>query len=227
MNLGEQIRNRRKELNITQEELANKLNVTRSAVSNWETEKNFPDLQTIVYISDELNVSLDVLLKGDRKLVEKISRDSNENPKLKKKLKKLIVIIILLCIICIMGVGTFFYLNNESYIPYSETGIKVTNDGDMYVASPYYCYYATYTGTNNEIAFLYLTKSNGRDKATDERVVSFDNDLNEENIEIVYYLPEKYVEQYNLLDDKHHNFIPTETELKEIESSNNPIWKNK
>ena len=69
MNLGEQIKNRRKELNITQEELAKKLNVTRSAVSNWETEKNYPDLQTIVYISDELNISLDVLLKGDRKLV--------------------------------------------------------------------------------------------------------------------------------------------------------------
>lgn len=39
MNLGEQIKKRRIELNITQEELANKLNVTRSAISNWETEK--------------------------------------------------------------------------------------------------------------------------------------------------------------------------------------------
>ena len=54
MNIGEQIKSRRIELNMTQSELADRLSVTRAAVSNWETEKNYPDLQVIVDISDEL-----------------------------------------------------------------------------------------------------------------------------------------------------------------------------
>lgn len=227
MNLGEQIKRRRKELNITQEELAKKLNVTRSAVSNWETEKNYPDLQTIVYISDELNISLDVLLKGDRKLVERISQDINDNPKLKKRIKQLIIIIALMCIVGILGAFTFMYLNTESYIPYNETGIRITEDGDMYVENPYHCFYTICTGSDNEISLIYFTESNGKDIATDKRVGSFNNELNSNNTQEVYYLPEKYVNQYKLIDDKHHVFDPTEKELKEIKTPDNLIWISK
>lgn len=45
----------------------------------------------IVKISDELDILLDVLLKGDRNLVEKITKDTNENVKLRKKIKLLVV----------------------------------------------------------------------------------------------------------------------------------------
>ena len=62
MNIGEQIKARRTELNITQQDLADRLNVSRSAISNWETDKNYPDLQIIVQISEALQISLDELL---------------------------------------------------------------------------------------------------------------------------------------------------------------------
>ena len=62
MEIGAQIKARRQELNMTQEMLANKLNVGRSTVSNWEIGRNYPDLQLIVSISDVLNLSLDTLL---------------------------------------------------------------------------------------------------------------------------------------------------------------------
>ena len=78
---------------MTQDELADKLNVSRSAISNWETEKNYPDLQLIVMLSEVLDVSLDDLLKGDANVVEKISKDTKESKKLRTRTKVLIVVI--------------------------------------------------------------------------------------------------------------------------------------
>ena len=49
-------------------------NVTRQTVSNWENEKSYPDLSTLVKISDEFNVSLDILLKGDFRMVKDIDK---------------------------------------------------------------------------------------------------------------------------------------------------------
>lgn len=223
MDLGEQIKKRRIELNITQEELANKLNVTRSAVSNWETEKNYPDLQTIVNISDELNISLDALLKGDRKLIDKITKDTNENPKLKKTVKRLTVVIICLCIIAIGAHFVSNYLFTQTYIPYSDTGIRVTDSGDMYADCPFFCSYTICAGTNNEVALIYLTRSNWKDKTTKERIAAYDN-RKEDSFEKVYYLPEKYVKKYKLLKNKYHAFYPTTAELKEIEKSAELLW---
>ena len=65
MQLGQAIAQIRKERGLTQEAFAKVFNVTRQTVSNWENEKSYPDLSTLVKISDEFNVSLDILLKGD------------------------------------------------------------------------------------------------------------------------------------------------------------------
>lgn len=67
MRIGQEIKSKRTKLNITQEELAKRLNVTRAAISNWEVGRNYPDIQFLVKISDELNISLDQLLRGDKK----------------------------------------------------------------------------------------------------------------------------------------------------------------
>lgn len=223
MNLGEQIKKRRSELNMTQEELAEKLSVTRSAVSNWETEKNYPDLQTIVDISDELNISLDILLKGDKKMVEKITQDSKENPILKRRLKRLIIAIAIICVVGIIGVVAFLYINTQSYIPYSDTGISVTDDGDMYVDNPFYMSYGFFAGEDDEIELLFLTKSNGKDIATKEKVETFNK--NENNTKAVYYIPEKYIQKYNMLESKLIKTFPTENELKDIMNEDNLVWK--
>ena len=64
MQLGQMIVKLRKEQGLTQETFAKKFNVTRQTVSNWENEKSYPDLHTLVKISDEFHLSLDILLKG-------------------------------------------------------------------------------------------------------------------------------------------------------------------
>ena len=63
MNIGKKIIEIRKERNMTQEDFANIFHVTRQTVSNWENEKSYPDLQTLIRISNEFCVSLDTILK--------------------------------------------------------------------------------------------------------------------------------------------------------------------
>ena len=101
MNIGEQIKARRIEIGMTQQDMADRLAVSRSAISNWETGKNYPDLQIIVQISEELNISLDALLKGDTNVVEKIANDTNESKKLREKAKQLKGVIAVLAVLLI------------------------------------------------------------------------------------------------------------------------------
>ena len=89
MEIGKKIKQKRTELGITQEVLAERLNVARSTISNWEIGRNYPDIQTIVLLSDELDISLDELLKGDKVVVKKIANDT----KARKKNKVLITIL--------------------------------------------------------------------------------------------------------------------------------------
>lgn len=68
MKFGEQIKGRRQELGLTQAEVAEKLFVTRQAVSNWEHNKTYPDLNMLVKISNVYQISIDSLLREDQKL---------------------------------------------------------------------------------------------------------------------------------------------------------------
>ena len=79
---------RRNELGWTQQEVANKLFVTRQTISNWENGKNFPDIPTLIKISDQFELSLDYLLKGDEQYVKKVEQDYEQISQ-KKEIKKL------------------------------------------------------------------------------------------------------------------------------------------
>ena len=107
MDIGKRIRSRRMEMNMTQDELAEKLLVSRPAVSNWETGKNYPDLQIIVMLSEVLDVSLDDLLKGDANVVEQIAKDTKESRKLRKKTKALIAALAIVVVVVFAYIGLF------------------------------------------------------------------------------------------------------------------------
>ena len=64
MNLANRIQVLRKQNGMSQEALAEKLGVTRQAVSKWESEQSVPDMENIIAISDLFEVSTDYLLKG-------------------------------------------------------------------------------------------------------------------------------------------------------------------
>ena len=76
MNIGKRIHAIRQQKNITQEQLAQDLAISRQAVSKWESGKAIPDIENLMYISDLYGVSLDELIKGDDKVSQKIVADA-------------------------------------------------------------------------------------------------------------------------------------------------------
>ena len=70
MNVGEKIKIIRKMAGITQEELAEKMNVSRQTISKWEKEISSPDLESAIILCDLFEISLDDLLKGGQSVKE-------------------------------------------------------------------------------------------------------------------------------------------------------------
>ena len=68
MTLGEKLKNARKSAGLTQEQLAEKLMVSRQAVTKWETDRGIPDIDNLKAISQLLNVSVDYLIDDDKKI---------------------------------------------------------------------------------------------------------------------------------------------------------------
>ena len=65
MELGKQIKEHRQEAHLSQEELANRVYVSRQTISNWENDKSYPDVNSLVLLSEIFQISLDNLIKGD------------------------------------------------------------------------------------------------------------------------------------------------------------------
>ena len=74
MNMADRIQTLRKIKGISQEELADKIGVSRQAVSKWESEQSSPDIEKIILLSDYFDVTTDYLLKG----IEPIADDSKK-----------------------------------------------------------------------------------------------------------------------------------------------------
>lgn len=70
MELGSQIKKHRNELSLSQEELAEKVYVSRQTISNWENDKSYPDVNSLVLLSEIFNVSIDNLIKGDIEIMK-------------------------------------------------------------------------------------------------------------------------------------------------------------
>lgn len=65
-NIGQKLRDARKNSGLTQESAAERLGVSRQTISNWENSRSYPDIGSVVKMSDLYSVSLDKLLKGVR-----------------------------------------------------------------------------------------------------------------------------------------------------------------
>ena len=77
MEIGNQIKKYRNGLGLSQEELADKIFVTRQTISNWENEKNYPDIKSLVMLSSLFGISLDSLVKGDLEEMKKQIKESD------------------------------------------------------------------------------------------------------------------------------------------------------
>lgn len=111
MNLKDKLIKLRKDNNLTQDELAEKLYVSRQTVSNWENGKFYPDIETLILISNTFNVSLDDLLKSDKKVIKDIDK------KIRSHKKLVITIITLLAVLTSsLGIGYRYHTTHKKVV---------------------------------------------------------------------------------------------------------------
>jgi hypothetical protein len=107
----------------------------------------------------------------------------------------------------IILVGDILFFHYQSYIPYEETGIRMTEEGEMFADKPYYSYRGEYWGKDgdgNRIAVFFLTSScysrnwEKVSESNNQHVMRFHETDDADAVDKVYYLPEKYVKENRL-----------------------------
>lgn len=114
MDIGEKIKRARLNAKFTQEQVAETLGVSRQTISNWETEKTYPDIISVVKMSELYVISLDHLLKEEKPMSSNYLQyleESTNTVKSKNKLSKLILIVSYL-VIWAVSVVVFWNLTN-------------------------------------------------------------------------------------------------------------------
>lgn len=131
MELSKQIKKYRTEANLSQEELADKVFVSRQTVSNWENDKNYPDIKSLVLLSEIFHISLDNLIKGDLVRMKK-EIDTQEYARFPKDSTIFSILFIALLILpvplvmlmkwlgmvlylCLFAIGMYFAIKVERY----------------------------------------------------------------------------------------------------------------
>ncbi len=112
MEIGKKLKNARIEAGLTQEKAAEKIDVSSQTISNWENEKSYPDIISVIALSDLYSVSLDELLKGDQKMAEHLEESTNvvkSNKKLTGAiLLNIILMILLIALNMLLPEGTYY-----------------------------------------------------------------------------------------------------------------------
>ena len=138
MELGAQVKKYRSEMGISQEELAEKIYVSRQTVSNWETGKNYPDIHSLLLLSTLFNVSLDQLIKGDVDIMKKEIKGTE----MKKLYKYGNIYAVLLALTVVTAVPLAVWMGWYAFLPwgalFAVTGYfalkveKVKKDNDIF-----------------------------------------------------------------------------------------------
>ena len=114
MELKAQIKKYRTEMNLSQEELAEKIYVTRQSISNWENGKNYPDIHSLLLLSSLFDISLDQLVKGDIEIM-KVEIKKEEIAKMNRYGK---IYTLMLIATAVSAVPLFMWLGVWAFIPW-------------------------------------------------------------------------------------------------------------
>lgn len=123
MEIGKKLKEARQMSGLTQEDVAEKLIVSRQTISNWETEKFYPDILYVLQLSDLYQVSLDELLKGYERMIQHLE-DSTNVVKSNKK-----ILLAFICNICLLFLFFIFIIPiSKSYL-LTLIGLLVVTNG--------------------------------------------------------------------------------------------------
>lgn len=127
MKIGEKLKKGRIDINMTQEEVSNVLNVSRTTISSWEVNRTYPSLDMLVTLSDLYDISLDALLREDRKMVEEITKEVKNS----KRRKKIIIAILLICIPVMFFLGYQLWRAGLVVSPNQINNTEIELNGDI------------------------------------------------------------------------------------------------
>ena len=114
MELGKQIKMHRQEAHLSQEELANRVYVSRQTISNWENDKSYPDVNSLVLLSEIFQISLDNLIKGDIEVM----KDEIQKEELEKMNRYGKIYTIMLIATVVSAVPLFMWIGVWAFIPW-------------------------------------------------------------------------------------------------------------
>lgn len=114
MELGNKIKYYRGEKEFSQEELAERVYVSRQTISNWENNKSYPDINSIVLLSEVFEISIDNLIKGD---VEQMKKEINSE-EIKKLNLYATMMAILMLVATILLMPMLKFIGLYGFIPY-------------------------------------------------------------------------------------------------------------
>ena len=104
MEISQVLKDIRQQHQLTQEALAERLKVSRSAIARWESGKGIPDIGNLIAISREFDLSLDQIIKEDERLEKKVIEDS--------KAKKWHYLVIFYLFSALVEIAIFAYLHH-------------------------------------------------------------------------------------------------------------------
>ena len=123
MDIGNKLNRARTKANLTQEQVAEALGVSRQTISNWENEKTYPDIKSVVTLSDLYGVSLDYLLKDKEEMSMSnyldFLEESTNTVKSRNKLSLLILVLTYLVIWAISIIVFWFFTSGSDAMGYS------------------------------------------------------------------------------------------------------------
>lgn len=128
MELGKQIYELRKKANLSQEQLAEKVDVSRQTISKWELGETAPDIKQAQVLSQVFSVSLDELTGNDTKEViyKKVSNTEKLAGLIIKVIKIWGIIILACLIVAVVGIVLFGFVRGEGSVEFENNVEKVT-----------------------------------------------------------------------------------------------------
>lgn len=137
MDIGGKIKDARIKANLTQEDVAQALGVSRQTISNWENEKTYPDILSVIKMSDLYTISLDRLLKGEKPMSNYLDylEESTNTVKSKEKLSKLILITTYLAIWGISLIAFWFFTSGSDAMGYSIMYLWILLPATIFIIS--------------------------------------------------------------------------------------------
>lgn len=121
MDIGAKLKAARTKAGLTQEQAAQVLDVSRQTISNWENGKTYPDIISVIKMSDQYHISLDHLLKGDQPVSGYLDylEESTNTVKSKNRMSQLILLSVYFVIWAVALIAFWFFSSGSDALGYS------------------------------------------------------------------------------------------------------------